>query len=75
MAATNQHPQASVDIEYVHAPDAGPVANLFVRAAIGRVSLQQRPEVRNPRPWLNGALAAGAAALAIRRGLHRRASG
>jgi CubicO group peptidase (beta-lactamase class C family) len=38
------------------------------------MSLQQRPAVRNPRPWVNGALAAGAAALAIRRGLHRRAS-
>jgi hypothetical protein len=38
------------------------------------MSLQQRPAVRNPRPWVNGALATGAAALAIRRGLHRRAS-
>jgi hypothetical protein len=35
--------------------------------------LQQRPAVRNPRPWVNGGLAAGAAALAIRRRLHRRA--
>jgi hypothetical protein len=34
------------------------------------MSLQKRPEVRNPRLWLNGVLAAGAAALAIRRGLH-----
>jgi hypothetical protein len=38
------------------------------------MSLQKRPEVRNPRLWLNGVLAAGAAALAIRRGLHRRVS-
>ena len=37
--------------------------------------LRQRPAVGNPRPWLKGGLAAGAAALAIRRGLHRRASG
>jgi Beta-lactamase len=36
--------------------------------------LRQRPAVRNPRPWLNGGLAAGAAALAIRRLRHRRAS-
>jgi hypothetical protein len=31
------------------------------------MSLQKRPNVRNPRAWVNGALAAGATALAIRR--------
>ncbi len=31
------------------------------------MSFQKRPGVRNPRPWLNGALAAGATALALRR--------
>ncbi|HET7518052.1 MAG TPA: hypothetical protein VFN05_10210 [Actinomycetes bacterium] len=36
--------------------------------------LRQRPAVRNPRPWANGGLVAGAATLAIRRRLHRRAS-
>jgi CubicO group peptidase (beta-lactamase class C family) len=45
-----------------------------IRLLMLGMSLQQRPAVRNPRPWVNGALATGAAALAIRRGLHRRAS-
>jgi CubicO group peptidase (beta-lactamase class C family) len=31
------------------------------------ISLQKRPGVRNPRPWVVGALAAGAAAIALRR--------
>ena len=30
------------------------------------MSFQKRPDVRNPRPWVNGALAAGATALAAR---------
>lgn len=40
---------------------------------LGPFSLRKRPDVRNPRPWLNGALAAGATALAVRR--LRRGSG
>jgi len=31
------------------------------------MSFQKRPDVRNPRPWVNGALAAGVMALALRR--------
>lgn len=45
-----------------------------MRLLLDVMSLQKRPEVRNPRRWVNGVLAAGAAALAIRRGLHRRVS-
>jgi CubicO group peptidase (beta-lactamase class C family) len=46
-----------------------------MRLLLDVMSLQKRPEVRNPRRWVNGAAAAGAAALAIRRGLQRRRSG
>jgi CubicO group peptidase (beta-lactamase class C family) len=42
------------------------------RLLLNGMSLQKRPDVRNPRPWVTGVLAAGAATLAIRRGLHRR---
>ena len=52
-------------------PEEGGAA---MRLLMDVMSLQKRPEVRNPRLWLNGVLAAGAAALAIRRGLHRRVS-
>jgi len=52
-------------------PEEGGAA---MRLLMEVMSLQKRPEVRNPRLWLNGVLAAGAAALAIRRGLHRRVS-
>jgi hypothetical protein len=45
-----------------------------MRLLLDVMSFQQRPEVRNPRRWVNGALAAGVATLAIRRSLHRRAS-
>ena len=31
------------------------------------MSLQKRPDVQNPRPWVNGALLAGATTLAVRR--------
>jgi hypothetical protein len=52
----------------------GPEERGATRLLLEVMSLQKRPDVRNPRRWVNGALAAGAAALAIRRGLHRRAS-
>jgi hypothetical protein len=39
-----------------------------------RRGLRLYPDVRSPRLWVNGVLAAGAAALAVRRGLHRQAS-
>jgi hypothetical protein len=31
------------------------------------LSFRKRPDVRNPRRWVNGALAAGTATLAVRR--------
>jgi hypothetical protein len=34
---------------------------------IGPFALRKRPDARNPRRWLNGALALGAAAVAVRR--------
>ena len=34
---------------------------------IGPFALRKRPDVRNPRPWVNGALALGAAVVAVRR--------
>jgi CubicO group peptidase (beta-lactamase class C family) len=46
-----------------------------MRLLLDVMSFRKRPAVRNPRRWVNGALAAGAATLAIRYGLHRRASG
>jgi CubicO group peptidase (beta-lactamase class C family) len=36
------------------------------------ISFQNRPGVRNPRPWVNGALIAGATAVAIRRATRAR---
>jgi hypothetical protein len=38
------------------------------------MSFQKRPDVRNPRPWVTGALTAGASALALRRQRSRRRS-
>jgi len=61
----------SVRVVFTGGPDEGGATRLLMDL----LSFQKRPEVRNPRRWVNGVLAAGAAALAIRRGLHRRASG
>jgi hypothetical protein len=38
-----------------------------LHAGLTPMSLEKRPDLRNPRPWLKGAVAAGAAALAARR--------
>ena len=38
------------------------------------MSFERRPDLRNPRPWVTGGLAVGAAALAIRGVLHHRGS-
>jgi hypothetical protein len=38
------------------------------------MSFERRPDLRNPRPWVTGGLAVGAAALAIRGILHHRGS-
>jgi CubicO group peptidase (beta-lactamase class C family) len=37
------------------------------------ISLQKRPDLRNPRPWVTGALVAGATAIAVRRRRGKRA--
>jgi hypothetical protein len=37
------------------------------------MSFRKRPDVRNPRPWVTAVPAAGAAALAVRYALRRRA--
>jgi hypothetical protein len=57
--------------------DAGTSRVVFSRGPDGEVtalhlgltpmSFEKRPAVRNPRPWVNGALVAGATALALRR--------
>jgi CubicO group peptidase (beta-lactamase class C family) len=61
----------SLRVVFSGGPEAGAAAT---RLLLDLMSFQRRPDVRNPRPWMNGALAAGAATLAIRRGLQRRAS-
>jgi Beta-lactamase len=50
-------------------PDAEGAA---MRLLMLGMCLRKRPAVSNPRPWVNGGLAAGAAALAIRRHHRRR---
>lgn len=45
-------------------PD-GEVTALYL--GLAPMSFQKRPDVRNPRPWVNGALAAGATTIAVRR--------
>jgi len=42
-----------------------------MRLLMDLMSFRKRPDVRNPRRWVNGAAAAGAVALAIGRGPHR----
>lgn len=49
------------------AEDGGTVTRLLPDV----LSFRKRPAARNPRPWINGALTAGAAAVAVRR-LRRR---
>lgn len=61
---------------------AGPSRVVFSRGADGAVtglhlalepmSFAKRPDRRNPRPWLDGALAVGATAVVLRRVLRRR---
>ncbi|HEU4946117.1 MAG TPA: serine hydrolase domain-containing protein [Kribbella sp.] len=45
-------------------PD-GEVTALYL--GLGPTSFQKRPDARNSRPWVNGALVAGATAIAVRR--------
>ena len=51
--------------------DAGATAP---RLLMDGMSFHKRPDIRNPRPWIAGALTAGAATLAIRHRLHRQAA-
>ena len=51
-------------VVFSHKPD-GEVTALHL--GFLPMSLQKRPDVRNPRPWVNGALIAGATAIAARR--------
>jgi len=48
----------------------GEVTALYL--GLAPMSFQRRPDLRNPRPWVAGALAAGATALAVRRGRRTR---
>jgi hypothetical protein len=45
-----------------------------MRLLVNGMSFEKRPNVRNPKLWLRGTLAGGAAALAVRRVLRRSAS-
>jgi hypothetical protein len=44
------------------------------RLLIEVISLRKRPDVRKPRRWVNGALLAGATALAVRRRRNNRST-
>lgn len=45
----------------------GQVTTLYTHLGDQPIAFHKRPAMRNPRPWVTGALAAGAAALALRR--------
>jgi CubicO group peptidase (beta-lactamase class C family) len=79
------HPD-DADDPYVFRIDLGPTTSRVVfsgepgtgitatHLGLMPLSLRKQPATTNPRRWATGALAAAAAALATRRGLHRRAS-
>jgi hypothetical protein len=52
----------------------GPKEGKATRLLMDMMSFERRPDFRNPRPWLIGGLAGGAAALAVGRGLRRGSS-
>ena len=54
--------------------DGGPKDGTAARLLMDVMSFERRPNLRNPRPWVTGGLAVGAAALAIRGILHHRGS-
>jgi CubicO group peptidase (beta-lactamase class C family) len=54
--------------------DSGPTERASARLLLDLMSFDKRPDVRNPRPWLAGGLAVGAATLTIRGRLHHRRS-
>jgi hypothetical protein len=47
----------------------GQFTTLYTHLGVQPIAFHKRPAMRNPRPWVTGALAAGASALALR---HRR---
>lgn len=49
----------------------GEVTALYL--GLAPMCFHRRPDIRNPRPWVAGALAAGAAAFAVRRAAGRAA--
>lgn len=48
----------------------GEVMALYL--GLAPMSFEKRPDVRNPRPWVNGAVVVGATAIAVRRRRHPR---
>jgi CubicO group peptidase (beta-lactamase class C family) len=54
--------------------DGGSKDGTATRLLMDVMSFERRPDLRNPRPWVTGGLAVGAAVLAIRGILHHRGS-
>jgi CubicO group peptidase (beta-lactamase class C family) len=52
--------------------DGGPEEGMATHLLMDMMSFERRPDLRNPRPWVTGGLAVGAAALAVRGVLHHR---
>jgi CubicO group peptidase (beta-lactamase class C family) len=52
--------------------DGGSEDGAATRLLMDVMSFERRPQLRNPRPWVSGGLAIGAAALAIRGVIHHR---
>jgi CubicO group peptidase (beta-lactamase class C family) len=63
-------PEFGMDLRVVFG--GGPKDAAATRLLLDVMSFDRRPDLRNPRPWLTGGLAVGAAALAIRSVMHRR---
>ena len=65
-------PEFGMDFRVVF--DGGPKDGTATRLLLDVMSFERRPDLRNPRPWMTGALAVGTAALAIRGVLSHRGS-
>jgi CubicO group peptidase (beta-lactamase class C family) len=52
--------------------DGAPKGGSAARLLLDVMSLERRPDFRNPRPWATGGLAVGTAALAVRGAVHHR---
>ena len=59
-----QFPEFGTDLRVVF--DREPKEGAAMRLFLDRMLFERRPDLRNPRPWLTGLLAAGAAGLAVR---------